>query len=201
MVIPAGHTLLDRVIADKATDPAGWADARRFRIGASDAAKFAKVESTELYVRSAVLAMHKPWNGNEHSRRGHEYEPAIAGYVGLGHNERMFRSAEFDEFAATPDAIHVADAGVVVNGEYKVKHRPIKGPSAAEFRQVWWAQMVTGAAFTRWAWLTLDDRLRPIGPPQTITIDRDEQQIQRLLTIAHPVRLALRQARTIMENR
>lgn len=199
-MIPSDHALLSRVVADQAVDPAGWMAARPTHIGASDAAKYAKRTSIEAYVRAKLTP--STFTGNEATAHGHLFEPAIVGFMGIPHNSRMFHHPEFEVFTATPDAIDVLPDGSIVNGEAKVKHRRIDGPSPAEFRQVAFAQYVTGAAYTKWAWLELDENDRPTGDPRVILLDPLDlaDVLAPVLDIAHLVADALRAAADILKE-
>lgn len=186
----ASHPLLSRVVADS-TDRAAWHHARIGKIGASNAASFAKVSSTESYARA--LLMPNRFEGNQYTRAGHTWEPALMAYARIEHNTRMFAHETIPEFVATPDGLEFTPSGEVVLGEGKIKHKPTKGPTPSEFRQVAWAQLVCGAAATKFVWHVLDKETgQPlVMEPQYLIIERDEKMIAHLLTIAHPVRAAL----------
>jgi hypothetical protein len=195
-VMPAGHPLLDCVIADAAADPEHWLSIRPYWIGASDAAKMSKVESVEIYTRNKVTQQTRPFTGSQFTRNGHAHEAGLMAWAGVRHNTRMFRHATEPVFAATPDGVSVTPSGVIVLGEAKIKHQIITGPTPAERRQVAWAQYVLGAAFTKWVWQVLDPRTnRPYGDPQCIHIDYDPEILEPLLEIARPVRAAMIAAR------
>lgn len=198
-MIPDGHPLLERVVADSAVDLAAWHRARPTRIGASNAAGFAKLSSVESYVRAAVLAMNKPFQGNGYTAAGHLYEPGIMAWAGVTHNTRMFHSVENEQYSATPDGVDVLATGVIQLGEAKVKHKIVTGPTPAERRQMVWAQMVAGAptvdVFTKFAWLHVNpDTGRPHGAPQLLRIDFDPDLLGPLLEIAAPVLAAMNAA-------
>lgn len=198
-MIPTGHALLDRVVADSAADPEGWRRARPSHIGASDAAKYAKVTSVESYLRSKL---HGTFDGNSFTANGHLFEPAIVAHMGMTHNTRMFHHPEFPVFSATPDALDVMN-GVVVNGEAKVKHKVVDGPNPGELRQVAFAQYVLGAAYSKWAWLTLDpDTHRPVADPQVILLDSLDlaDVLGPVLEIAHQVAAGMLRAAAIQKE-
>lgn len=201
-MIPPDHPLLNRVIADKSTDPAGWYAARSAppKIGASDAAKFSKVASVETYVRGIL---HNDWSGSVYADNGNTFEEAIALHAGITPSHRMFAhpDPELWRFVATPDGVNITPTGAVVLAECKVKHKPTKGPTLGERRQVVWQQYVTGADYTKWAWLELDpDTHQPTGEPRIILIDRDDDLLDQVLAVAHPVRAALEAADAFREE-
>lgn len=187
------HPLFDRVVADS-VDPAAWHHARIGKLGASDAAGFAKVESVERYVRAKLMP--NRFEGNQYTRAGHTWEPSLMTYAGLDHNTRMFRHESIPEFVATPDGVKITPTGQVILGEAKVKHKPTKGPNPAELRQVAWAQFVCDAVATIWVWLEVEPVTgEPTDlEPQKLIITRDDDRIRDLVTIANPVLAAMRSA-------
>lgn len=203
--IPEGHPLLDRVIAD-AADPAEWHATRSrlvehggrqyARIGASDAAKYAKPESVEGYVRAKLLAGNRSFTGNDFTSNGHAYEPALMAWAGVAHNTRMFAHPYVPWRAATPDGVEVTPTGFIVLGEGKVKHHIVTGPNPSERRQVVFAQHVMGAELTKWVWLHVHpDTNRPVGDPHLLRIDYDPDILGPLLPIADAVAAAVGRAR------
>jgi len=187
------HELFDRVVADSA-DRDAWMAARVGKIGASDAASFAKVTSIESYVRAKLMPTR--FEGNVYTANGNTWEPTLTGFAHVPHNTKMFRSVDVPEFVATPDGLKVTPSGQLVLSECKIKHKPVKGPTPAEYRQVYWAQSVCGAEATAFVWLTLDPETNQPTTlePQVLIIERDQAAIDRLLTIARPVLDAMKRA-------
>lgn len=195
-MIPLGHPLLGRVVADAALDPAGWAAARPFSLGASDFAGYAREESVDKYAARKLTESTATFTGSAYTANGHAHEPGLMAYVGVSHNTRMFHHPEIREFTATPDGVNVTPTGVIVCGEAKVKHKIVRGPTPAEYRQVYAAQYVTGAAFTKWVWQTLHPEThRPYGEPTVLTIPFDADAFAPTLAIAHQVRDRILRAR------
>lgn len=199
--LPVGHPLLGRVVADAATDPAGWAAARPFQIGASDAAGFAKWESRDKYLARKLAEQPASFGGSQFTRNGHAHEPGLMGFAGLTHNTRTFHHPTYRAFTATPDGLRWSDAGVLLLGEGKVKHHIIAKPTPAEIRQVMWAQWITETRLTRWVWQVMDPRTnRPYGDPQIIDIPFDPAILEPMLDIAHYVRRGMYAAREFGET-
>jgi hypothetical protein len=194
--IPAGHELLGRVVADAAVDPAGWLAVRPYSLGASDFAKFARLESVEMYARNKLTEAARTFTGSSFTANGHAHEPGLMAYAGVGHNTRTFRHPEIREFTATPDGVTVLPSGVIELGEAKVKHKIVEGPNPSEMRQVYAAQYVVGAAFTKWVWQALHPEThRPYGDPHVLSIPFDGDAFAPTLEIAHAVRAAILAAR------
>lgn len=199
--LPVGHPLLGRVVADAAVDPAGWLAARPHSIGASRAAGFAKITSVDKYVRALLTEQERPFTGSDFTRNGHAHEPGLMAYAGLVHNTRTYYHPEYPEFTATPDGYSWTDAGVLILGEAKIKHRIVEGPTPAERRQVVFAQYVCGAELTKWVWQHLHPEThRPYGEPHLIRIERDDDLLKGVLDIAHQVRDAMLAAREFERN-
>lgn len=195
--LPTDHPLLGRVVADSAVDPAGWAAARPYSIGASDAAKFSKITSAETYIRNKLTERTRPFGGSDFTRNGHAHEPGLMAYAGLVHNTRTYYHPDYPEFTATPDGYAWSpDARTLVLGEAKIKHHIVIGPTPAERRQVVFAQFVMGAELTKWIVQHLHpDTHRPYGDPLLIRIERDDDLLSGVLDIAHIVRDAMLAAR------
>lgn len=196
MTIPPGHELLGRVVADAAADPAGWLAARPFSLGASDFAKFSRMESVESYARNKLAEGSRTFTGSAYTANGHAHEPGLMAYAGVAHNTRMFRHPTIREFTATPDGVSVLPGGHIRLGEAKVKHKLVEGPNPSEMRQVYAAQYVLGAIFTDWVYQALHPEThRPYGEPVIHRIPFDADAFAPTLEIAHAVRAAIVAAR------
>jgi hypothetical protein len=186
--VPAHDRLWDRVIADS-SNPDAWHAARVGRIGASDAAKFSKLESAELYARAKL---NTSFTGNASTALGHQWEVAALAAAGWGQNTFMFVDATEDGFMATPDGLRWVD-GLPVLAEMKLTSKPKRTIPLGHKRQMWWQQMVCGAQQTAYMEMPYDEDGHPIGLEPNLTwFDRDDSEIQKLLVIAHPVLRILR---------
>jgi hypothetical protein len=182
--------ILSRVIADS-RDPEQWHGARVGRIGASDAAKFSKIESVESYVRAKL---NTSFTGNASTALGHQWEVAALAAAGWQQNTLMFVHPEEDGFMATPDGVRAATDGVTPElAEMKLTSKPKATIPLAHRRQMWWQQLVMGANQTEYLEMPYDENGHPIGlEPNRIWFDRDEREIEKLLVIARPVLRILR---------
>lgn len=142
-------SIADRVLADSA-DREAWLLKREGRIGASDAAKYAKAESVELYADSKV----KPsaFTGNTTTRNGNRWEPMLLAWVGIPQNTLLIHHPDNEHFVATPDGL--STDGIVRLAEIKTKHnKVILKPTPSELRQVAWQLFVIPEAeLVEWAW-------------------------------------------------
>lgn len=201
-MIPDGHPLHELVLADSATEPDRWKSIRPYWIGASDAAKFSRPASIDtVYVPNKLTEITTGFGGTDFTRNGHAHEAGLTAWAGVSHNTKMFRHPTEPVFSATPDGLDVLPNGVIVLSEVKVKHRIVSGPTPAEYRQVAWAQYVLGASFTKWVWQALHPEThRPYGDPRMMLIDYNAELVEKILTIARPVRAAMLAARAFEGN-
>lgn len=182
---------LERILADRSIDEPGWFLARQPVIGGSDAAKLSKLESVPLYL--AAKLRDGQWNGNAYTRHGRDLEDALLQWAGVPRNEALFHHPDEPGFAATPDGIQVVGERLIL-AEVKTTNKPFKTIPLRYLRQVWWTQFVLGAEQTKFIWDVHEGFVSVDLEPHIQIIDRDEQQIAQLLTIATPLLAALRAA-------
>lgn len=172
-----------RIVAD-IRDRVGWAKVRSRGIGASDAAKFSKIESAPLYARDKLYS---PFEGNSFTSHGHEREPLMLAAFHTEQNFAMFRAESNPRHLATPDGIKIGGDGSLLLVQCKTTSKPFRTIPLAYLRQVWWEQYVLGAERTLFVW-EVHDGFRPVSAePESRIIDRDEEQIERMLRIADAV--------------
>lgn len=123
----------DRILHD-GVDRAGWKEARRSVIGASDAKILSKMESVDKYLRQKLSR--REWSGNDATASGHRWEPMCLAWAGIPQNTALISSPDVVDWAATPDGITRLGASLA---EVKVRHdREPSGPSLGEWRQIAW---------------------------------------------------------------
>jgi len=179
---------LDRIL-DDGTDRERWKRKRRPRIGASDAARFANINSVDRYV--AEKLKDREFAGNKYTAAGHDWEEDLLAWAGVDPNKLFIHAEENEQYAATPDGLTVTPSGIIL-GEVKIKHNKIvSGPTAAEKRQVAWQQFCVGpeVLYTEWVWgeLLPNGRLRDRGAQRIRIYPADVADILAdVLTIAVP---------------
>lgn len=182
--------LADRVLAD-GLDRDLWKIARHAVIGASDAARLAKLESVPLYLRAKLAR--EIFTGNVFTENGYRYEPMILGWAGYEHNVALYHSPDEVGFAATPDGIR-ADA--LAGAEVKVKHvtldKRTKGPTLPEWRQIAWQfRVIPEFEHIDWCWGDVDkdgDHEDLIDDePRFIRVYPDEPRILDLQKKTEPI--------------
>ncbi len=195
---------LGRTLADS-TDRDSWLDVHDKVIGSSTAGKFAKPESVEIYVRQILEP--RTFSGNETTRSGHDWEPALLGAVGARPNSLFIHHPENRRFGATIDGTKPVEGGFAIV-ETKTKHNKVVTSSTPyEIRQLaWQLYCVPEAVHAVWAWGELvRDKTSPVGwrlrrPVQSLVFDRDDPRIvaatNLIVPIAHAVSAALEAARS-----
>lgn len=182
--------LADRIVAD-ARDGEAWAAARDGKIGASDAAKFAKAESVDLYVASKLMPA---WDGSQFSGHGHEREPIILADHGYEQNHFTFHHAEHPRFLATPDGIRLGPTPRLAQAKTTIKDFISKRTGevlvpAHYRRQVWWEQFVMGPEYTVSDFIyeryeLINGVCVPELESHIVLIERDDEQIAKMVAIA-----------------
>lgn len=197
---------LDRVLADSA-DRASWMEARGPRIGASDAAKFAKPESVPLYIDGKVNPPR--FAGNATTENGNRWEPMLLAWAGIPQNTLFIHHPEEEGFAATPDGLEVSGSRMRL-AEIKTKHNKIiSEPTPAELRQVaWQIHVLQEAECVVWVWgevvqVNGDWELRE-DSPKSIVYERTDPLIigiqNKLIPIATEVLAGMRHQRQLKES-
>lgn len=192
------QALEQRVVADL-RDRSGWVTRRARSLGASDAAKFAKLESAPLYLREKL---HNPFDGNAYTAHGNDRERHVLSAFGVELNTRMFGDPVQPRFVATPDGLVWRYGGELVLVQAKTVQRkwkdgqPVPAFTSAKGerqipptykRQMWWEQMVTGAVRTLFVWEE-HDNFRPTGlEPESCWHERDDSEIAKLREIGQTI--------------
>lgn len=186
---------LERTLADSA-DRASWLDVHDKVIGSSTAGKFAKTSSVETYVRQILEP--RTFSGNESTRSGNDWEPALLGAVGARPNSLFIHHPENRRFGATIDGTKpTGDWFAIV--ETKTKHnRIVNGPTPYEVRQLaWQLYCIPEAVHAEWVWGEIvPDEKSPVGwrlrrPIQSITFRRDDPRIVAATNLIVPIAFAV----------
>ena len=177
-------THLDRIVTD-GTDRFAWLRARSRGITATDVAKLSTPRSIES---AATEKLHgSRFTGNAFTDHGKAREPEIAAWVLREHDiepsQALFH-AELDvRHLATPDGLAHRAAGGLELAEIKTTNKEWRTVPRQYLRQIWWQQYVLGAERTLLVW-ERHENFVPVGDPECRWIDRDENEIQRLVNLA-----------------
>jgi hypothetical protein len=176
----AQHPVLARGLADS-RDRVGWSKARSGTMGASDVAKFSKVESVPLYVKGKLFS---PFSGNDFTSHGNDREPVILAAFSFEQNFTLFHSADNVRHTATPDGLKWGGNGSLLLAEAKTTAKEFRTIPLAYRRQVWWAQYVMGTDRTLFMW-EVHDGFNPVRmEPDSIIIERDDAAVENMIIIA-----------------
>ena len=175
---------LQRIVTD-GSDRMAWMRARARGITATDVAKL----STS---RSIAAAAHEKlhgsrFTGNVYTEYGKLREPEIASWVLREHeiapSQALFHAATDVRHLATPDGLAFRTSGAIELAEIKTTNKEWRSIPRNYLRQVWWQQYVLGAERTLMVW-ERHENFVPVGDPECRWIDRDENEIERLVKLA-----------------
>lgn len=170
-----------------------WGSLRAKRVGASDAAKYAKLESVDLYVKAKLMPS---WEGGAYADWGNEREPIILADHGYIQNHFTIAHLEHERFVATPDGISPDGKRLA---QVKTTNKSFRSKRTGEIlvpahyrRQVWWEQFVAGPEFTETDFIfeqheEINGQFVPRFESEVVVIERDEAEIQKMATIAFEV--------------
>lgn len=178
----------DRIVA-RAVDRVAWLRARSRGITATDASRLSGQASVAAVATSKLHG--SSFGGNAYTDHGRAREPEIALWVernfGIVASDALFHAAGQPAHLATPDGLAMAASGQLELAEIKTTKSGWSSIPRSYLRQVWWQQHVLGAERTLLVWEQHHDFVPAAGDPQFRWIDRDEAQIQLLVTLANQV--------------
>ncbi len=175
---------LQRVVTD-GSNRMEWMRARSRGITATDVAKLSTPRSIDT---AAWEKLHgSSFNGNAYTRHGTEREPEIAAWVlrehGISPSRALFHAELDRRHLATPDGLAERDGGRLELAEIKTTNKEWRSIPRGYLRQIWWQQYVLGAERTLMVW-ERHENFVPVGDPECRWVDRDENEIARLVDLA-----------------
>ncbi|GAA1825192.1 hypothetical protein GCM10009750_05290 [Agromyces salentinus] len=186
-----------RVVADS-TDRVAWLRARSQGVTATDAAKLATKASVRSAAWEKLHGSPRSFGGSRYTDHGREREPVIAAWAaelhGMSHSSLLYHAASDRRHLATPDGLRVTAGGVLELCEIKTTSKPWRAVPRSYLRQVWWQQYVLGAERTLIVWEQHEDFVPVAAEPQCRWIDRDDDQIAILVSLADQLLAELRPA-------
>ncbi len=125
--------------------------------------------------------------GNVYTDHGKAREPGIAAWVlrehGIKPSQALFHSEADVRHLATPDGVVLREGGELELAEIKTTNKAWRTIPRHYLRQVWWQQYVLGADRTLMVWERHEDFV-PVGDPECRWVDRDENEIAKLVDLA-----------------
>lgn len=183
MFVPA-PALTTRIVTD-GSDHDAWMQARARGITATDVAKLSTPRSIETAAQAKLFGSN--FSGNVFTDHGRAREPEIAAWVQQGYgimpSHALFHSELDLRHLATPDGVVQRPNGAIELAEIKTTNKVWRTIPRHYLRQVWWQQYVLGAERTLMVW-ERHENFVPVGDPECRWIDRDENEIARLVTMA-----------------
>jgi hypothetical protein len=178
----------DRIVA-RSADRVAWLRARSRGITATDVSRLSGAASIRAVALDKIHG--SGFGGNAYTDHGRAREPEIARWVetryGIVASDALFHAAGQTEHLATPDGLAVAASGALELAEIKTTKSAWRSIPRSYLRQVWWQQYVLGAERTLLVW-EQHDNFVPMHPePKWKWIDRDENEIHLLVSLADQV--------------
>jgi len=192
---PSRHT--DRIVAD-ANDRMAWLKARARGVTATDVARLSGPKALRPLALEKLLGT--GFGGNAFTAHGRLREPEIAHWArrvyGMQSSSALFHADGRPEHLATPDGLRER---TLSNNSVALELCEIKTTNVAwrsiprhYLRQVWWQQYVLGADRTLVVW-EQHDAFVPVGAePECRWVDRDDNEIHRLIGLADQLLEAMR---------
>lgn len=129
------------------------------------------------------------FGGNRYTDHGKAREPEIARWVAATHgiqpSSALFHSEYERRHLATPDGLASTEDGRVILSEIKTTNKSWRSIPRHYLRQVWWQQYVLGAERTLVVWEQHNDFVPLDDEPLCRWVDRDEREINTLVTMAN----------------
>ena len=161
-----------------------WLEARMNGVTASDVANFEN-DISEKSLRSLVYKkLNNTFKGNKWTDWGLEREPIILDFLGIQQNTHLYKSEISPRFMATPDAIIDEESGKVKLVQVKTTSKQWSDIPANYIRQCQWEMFVMGAYQNVLVWEHHEDFVPTELEPKMFVIERNEEEIERLVTIA-----------------
>lgn len=175
---------LSRMVTDGA-DRSAWMRARARGITATDVSKLSTPRSIETAAHEKLHGSR--FTGNAYTEHGKAREPVIAGWVqreyGILPSHALFHAEADMRHLATPDGLTLRPSGSIELAEIKTTNKVWRTIPRNYMRQIWWQQYVLGADRTLMVW-ERHENFVPVGDPEFRWIDRDENEIARLVGLA-----------------
>lgn len=181
----------ERIVVD-GTDKFAWLRARSRGVTATDVARLSGPNAIQKIAMEKLLGT--SFRGNQYTEHGLIREPHIGRWAnsvyGMQHSGALFHADGNRDHLATPDGLRER-GGILELCEIKTTAHAWRGIPRHYLRQVWWQQYVLGAERTLVVWERHDDFVPVHADPECRWVDRDENEIHRLVVLADQLLLAL----------
>ena len=175
----------ERMVTD-GSDRVAWLRARSRGVTATDVARLSGPKAAAG--RRARQAGSAPDSrGNAYTDHGRAREPEIARWAarlhGMTASAALFHADGNPDHLATPDGLRER-AGILELCEIKTTTSAWRTIPRGYLRQIWWQQYVLGAERTLVIWEQHDDFVPVRADPECRWVERDENEIHRLVVLA-----------------
>jgi hypothetical protein len=181
----------DRVVVD-GSDKFAWLRARSQGVTATDAARLSSARAVQKVSMDKLLGT--SFRGNAYTEHGLLREPHIGRWVnsvyGMQHSAALFHADGNRRHLATPDGLRERGDRLELC-EIKTTTTQWRSIPRHYLRQVWWQQYVLGADRTLVVWERHDDFVPVHADPECRWVDRDDNEIHRLIGLADQLLVAL----------
>jgi hypothetical protein len=182
----------ERVVVD-GTNKFAWLRARSRGVTATDVARLSSQKAVAKVALEKLLGTN--FRGNQYTDHGLAREPHIGRWAnsvyGMRHSGALFHADGNRDHLATPDGLRERGDTLELC-EIKTTVHQWRGIPRHYLRQVWWQQYVLGAERTLVVWERHDDFVPVHADPECRWVDRDENEIHRLVVLADELLRALR---------
>lgn len=180
------ETIQLRKVADS-SDHEAWMDARMSGVTASDVANFEEgIDLSKLVYKK----LNNTFKGNVWTEWGIEREPYLLQWAGYEQNTTLFRASQNPRFMATPDGYKIVD-GKLRLCQVKTTSKGWDEIPPNYLRQVQWEMLIMDAQENLLVW-EQHRQFVPIGlEPESMLIERDDKEIERLVQLANQFLLEL----------
>lgn len=183
----------ERIVAD-ANDRVAWLRERARGVTATDAARLTSEKA--MHTLADEKRTGTRFTGNAYTDYGRAREPEIGRWVarqfpGMRGNSALFHADGARAHLATPDGIRDHNDRLELC-EIKTTRQPWRTIPRHYLRQVWWQQYVLGAERTLVVWEQHEDFVPVSGVPETRWVDRDENEIHKLVALAEQLLVTIR---------
>jgi len=158
-----------------------WLAARNNGVTATNAGKLASESSIDSILKSKFF---DGFVGNPATEWGLEREPFLVDWAGFEQNKFLFKSAENSRFMATPDGVRLDKDGIIELCQVKTTGKEMKSIPAHYYRQIQWEMFVMGAARCYFVVEEHQDFVPISLEPKLWVIDRNDEAIASLITLA-----------------
>ncbi|HEV7742134.1 MAG TPA: YqaJ viral recombinase family protein [Pseudolysinimonas sp.] len=175
------------------TDKFAWMRARSRGVTATDVARLSSQRAVKAVALEKLLGSR--FSGNAYTQHGLVREPHIGRWAnsvyGMQHSGALYHADGNRDHLATPDGLRER-GGILELCEIKTTVHQWRGIPRQYLRQVWWQQYVLGAERTLVVWERHDDFVPVHADPECRWVDRDENEIHRLVVLADDLLIALK---------